>query len=66
MEGVEKRPADLPIPLGQAQTDIQGRCRAATANSCYAKVQDAYDELNRVEGEGYLCRGACIQLLFVG
>jgi hypothetical protein len=46
MEGVATRwPVVLPAPLGQAQSDVQGHCRVATASSFCAKVQDAYDEL---------------------
>ncbi|KAJ4437271.1 hypothetical protein ANN_17408 [Periplaneta americana] len=48
-EGVAKqRPVALQVPLGQGWSDVQGRCRVATANSSYAKAQDAYDELNCV------------------
>jgi hypothetical protein len=70
MEGVTKRcPFVLPSPLGrlgQAQRDVQGRCRVSTASSSCAKVQDAYDELNCVDGEGSPCRGACLQSLLLG
>jgi hypothetical protein len=59
-EGVAKRrPVVLRASLGQAQSNVQGRCRVATASSC-AKAQDAYDELNCVNGEGSPCSGACL------
>lgn len=66
-EGVAKqRPVALQVPLGQGWSDVQGRCRVATANSSYAKAQDAYDELNCVNGQESLCRGSCLQLHLVG
>ncbi|KAJ4426535.1 hypothetical protein ANN_27349 [Periplaneta americana] len=42
----KQRPVALQDPLGQGWSDVQGRFRVATANSSYAKAQDAYDELN--------------------
>ncbi|KAJ4448323.1 hypothetical protein ANN_10338 [Periplaneta americana] len=37
MEGVEElSPVVLQVPLGQGQSDVQGRCHVATANSLYA------------------------------
>ncbi|KAJ4434393.1 hypothetical protein ANN_22953 [Periplaneta americana] len=61
-EGVAKqRPVALQVPLGQGWSDVLERCRIATANSSYAKAQDAYDELNCyhrttvVEGGSKLC-----------
>ncbi|KAJ4431446.1 hypothetical protein ANN_20044 [Periplaneta americana] len=65
-EGVAKqRPVALQVPLGQGWSDVQGRCRVATA-ILYAKAQDAYDELNCVNGQESLCRGSCLQLHLVG
>ncbi|KAJ4425454.1 hypothetical protein ANN_28070 [Periplaneta americana] len=56
-EGVAKqRPVTLQVPLGQGWSDVQGRCRVATVNSSYAKAQDAYDELNCLNGQESLCR----------
>ncbi|KAJ4451510.1 hypothetical protein ANN_02974 [Periplaneta americana] len=46
----KRRPVALQVPLGQGQSKLQGRCHVATANSSYAKAQDAYDELNHVNG----------------
>jgi hypothetical protein len=51
----------LPAPLGQAQSDVQGCRRVATASSSCAKAQDAYDNLNCIDGEGSPCSGACLQ-----
>ena len=59
MKGVTKgRLMALPIPLGQAHTDRQGRCRVAIATSCCANAEDAYDEMNHIYGEGCPRRGA--------
>jgi hypothetical protein len=52
----------LPGPLGQAQNNVQGRCVATASSSC-AKAQDAYEELDCVDGEGSPCSGACLQSL---
>ena len=43
-------PVSLQVPLGQS--DVHERCRAATVNTLYAKVQFAYGELNHVTSEG--------------
>ncbi|KAJ4426717.1 hypothetical protein ANN_26515 [Periplaneta americana] len=51
----------LASSLGHGWSDVQGRCRVATANSSYAKAQDAYDELNCLNGQESLCRGSCLQ-----
>jgi hypothetical protein len=59
MEGVA-------APLGQAQSDVQGCCHLAAASSSCAKAQDAYNELNCVDGEGSSCSGACLQSLLLG
>ncbi|KAJ4426414.1 hypothetical protein ANN_27228 [Periplaneta americana] len=47
----KQRPVALQVPLGQGWSDVQGRCRVATANSSYAKAQDAFDELNCLNGQ---------------
>ena len=66
-EGVAKRwPVALQVPLGQGQSDVQGRSHVATAKSSYAKTQDAYDELNRVNDHGSPCSGFCLQLHLLG
>ena len=45
----------LQVSLGQGQSDVQGRCHVAIANSSYTKAQDAYDQ-------GFSYSGFCIQL----
>jgi hypothetical protein len=46
MEGVAKgRRVLMPVRLGQAQSNVQGHCRIATASSSCTK-QEAYDKLN--------------------
>ena len=45
----------MQFPLGQGQSDVQGRCRVATANSSYSKAQDAYGDFNRVNDQGSPC-----------
>jgi hypothetical protein len=41
MEGVAKwRPVVLPAPLGQAQSDVRGRCSVAAVSSSCTKAQD--------------------------
>jgi hypothetical protein len=52
----------LPAPLGQEQSDVQGRCRVATASSSCAKAQGAYNELNCVHGEKFPCSGEQFQM----
>jgi hypothetical protein len=67
MEGVAKQWHVLkPAPLGQEQSDVQGHCCIATASSSCTKTQDAYDELNWVDGEGSPCSGDCLQSLLLG
>ena len=67
VEGVTKRwPVVLQVPLGQKQSDVQGRCRVATANSSYAKTQDDYDGLNRVNDQGSPRSGFCLRLHLQG
>ena len=46
-----RRTVALPIPLRQAQIDVQGLSRVAAVNVCSAKAQKAYDEMNCVPGE---------------
>jgi hypothetical protein len=58
-------PVVLPAPLGQAQSDVQGCRRVATAISSCAKAEDAYDKFNCVDGEGSSCSGACLQSLLL-
>ena len=66
-EGVTKRwLVALQIPLGQGQSDAQGRCRSVTANYSYAKAQDAYVELNRVNDKESPCSIFCLLLPFLG
>jgi hypothetical protein len=42
----------LPAPLGQAQSDVQGRYHVATTSSSCDRAEDVYDELNCVDCEG--------------
>ena len=56
----------LQVPLGQRQSDVQGRCRLARTNPSYSKTQDAYDKLNRVNNQGSPCSGFCLQLHLLG
>jgi hypothetical protein len=56
----------LPAPLGQAQSDVQGRCHVATASSSCTKAQDNYAKLNCVDGEESPCSSVCLQSLLLG
>jgi hypothetical protein len=44
----------------------EGCYHVVTASSSCAKVQDAYDEMNCVDGKESPCTSACIQLLLLG
>ena len=64
--GVKRWSVASQVPLGHEQSDVQGRCRVATANASCAKAQDAYDELNRVnDDQASPCSGFCLQLHFL-
>ena len=67
-EDVTKRwPVALQVPLGQGQSDVQGSCCVTTANSSpYAKAQDAYDELNRINDQRSPCSVFFFQLHLLG
>ena len=56
----------LQVRLGQRLSVVQGRCSVATANSSYAKAQNAYNELNRVNDQGSPCMESYLQLHLVG
>ena len=56
----------LQVPLRQGQSDVQGHCHVATANSSYVKAQDAYNKLNRVNDQESPCSRFCLQLHLLG
>jgi hypothetical protein len=63
-ESVSKQlPVVLAATLGQAQSDVQGRCHVATASSSCIKAQNTYDELICIDGKGSPPSSACLQLL---
>jgi hypothetical protein len=65
MEGVAKL-LFFSSYLGQAQSDVQGRCRVSKASSSCAEAQYAYEEVNCVDSEGFPCNGAGLQSLLLG